>query len=182
MSELTALPAEAFHRNVDEIVLATDPKGAHGVHTAIVCPPTIYGEGRGPVSRRGRQVYELASLILAEKYAPIIGQGKARWNNVHVHDLSDVFLRLVQIAASVKKIESAVDLKETWGEKGYYFTENGEHEWGATSRDLGTFLYLPFSLLHHRNRVAISTSAPSLPLHAAPLQSSVLSSSPTLST
>lgn len=67
-------------------------------------------------------------MILHGKYTPIVGQGKARWNNVHVWDLSDVYVTLVEKAL-------AGDLNdELWGSKGYYFTENGEHVWGDLSR------------------------------------------------
>lgn len=37
------MPSEAFHRNVDEIVLKAGSENASAVKTAIVCPPTIYG-------------------------------------------------------------------------------------------------------------------------------------------
>jgi hypothetical protein len=40
---LTSLPDEAFHRNVDKIVLECGTAHASAVRTAIVCPPTIYG-------------------------------------------------------------------------------------------------------------------------------------------
>jgi len=43
VDELTHLPASAFHRNVDEIVLEAGEKHGDAVKTAIVCPPTIYG-------------------------------------------------------------------------------------------------------------------------------------------
>lgn len=43
MYELVKLPDEAFHRNVDKIVLKTRPEHADSVKTAIACPPTIYG-------------------------------------------------------------------------------------------------------------------------------------------
>lgn len=70
VDELVNLPAAAFHRNVDEIVLKAGTEHADRVKTAIVCPPTIYGRGRGPISGRGRQVYEFTSFILKEKYSP----------------------------------------------------------------------------------------------------------------
>lgn len=138
VSELTTLPDEAFHRNVDKIVLETSAQHGNAVKTAIVCPPTIYGSGRGPVSGRGRQVYEMSKLILQKGYAPVVGRGKARWNNVHVHDLSDVFTLLVEAAAEKNFSD------EIWGEKGYFLTENGEHIWtdlakqvAAKAADLG---------------------------------------------
>jgi len=135
VDELINLPAAAFHRNVDEIVLNTGREHAASVKTAVVCPPTIYGEGRGPVSGRGRQVYELAHFVLEQKYCPRIGRGLARWNNVHVHDLSAVFALLVE--AALDPARNGDDAGELWGARGYYFTENGEHVWGELSEAVG---------------------------------------------
>lgn len=133
VDELVNLPADAFHRNVDEIVLETGNKHADSVKTAIICPPTIYGKGRGPVSGRGRQVYELATFVLKEGYSPRIGKGLARWNNIHVHDLSVVFELLVEAALDPSRKAD----KEIWGAKGYFLTENGEHVWGELSTLVG---------------------------------------------
>ena len=133
VDELVNLPAAAFHRNVDEIVLNTGIKHADLVKTAVICPPTIYGAGRGPSSGRGRQVYELASFILQEQYCPRIGKGLSRWNNVHVRDLSRVYELLVQTALD----PSSKNDPEIWGAHGYYFTENGEHIWGDLAVAVG---------------------------------------------
>jgi nucleoside-diphosphate-sugar epimerase len=133
VDELVNLPSAAFHRNVDEIVLKTGTEHSETVKTVIVCPPTIYGKGRGPASGRGRQVYELASFILKEKYSPRIGKGLSRWNNVHVYDLSRVFELLVQAASD----PSQKNNEEIWGARGYFFTENGEHVWGELSATIG---------------------------------------------
>lgn len=131
VEELTSLPDEAFHRNVDQIVLGTSDGHGDAVRTAVVCPPTIYGLGRGPVSGRSRQVYELAKLILQDQTVPLIGSGKARWNNVHVADLSNLFLALVE--AAVRKDNRA----EVWNKQGYYFAENGEMIWQDIARLIG---------------------------------------------
>jgi hypothetical protein len=40
VQDLTGLPSDAFHKNVDDIVLTS---GSDSVKTAILCPPTIYG-------------------------------------------------------------------------------------------------------------------------------------------
>ncbi|KAH8425399.1 uncharacterized protein LDX57_003152 [Aspergillus melleus] len=133
VDELTNLPSAAFHRNVDEIVLKTGIRNAASVKTVIVCPPTIYGQGRGPGSGRGRQAYELASFILKQKYYPLIGKGLARWNNVHVADLSRLLEALVDAALDPSK----KDDKEIWGAKGYFLCENGEHVWGELSKYIG---------------------------------------------
>ena len=55
---------------------------------------------------------------------PIIGAGQAIWNNVHIHDLSDVYALLVEAAVAGQN-DAGI-----WGPKAYYLTENGEHRWG----------------------------------------------------
>jgi nucleoside-diphosphate-sugar epimerase len=126
--ELINLPQKAFHKNVDQIVINAGTNASGVVKTAIICPPTIYGDGRGPSLTRGRQVYELARSVLEIQAAPIIGGGKAMWNNIHVHDLARAFVLLVEEAASNNTNP------KLWGPNGYYFTENGEHVWGELSK------------------------------------------------
>lgn len=120
VAEVTSLPDEAPHRKVDRIALAADEQG---VKVAVVCPPTIYGACRGPAGARGHQVYELARVTMQHGHGVRVNEGLAYWTNVHVHDLSDVYLRLIEEA--VKGGGAA-----TWGPQGYYFTEHGEHVWG----------------------------------------------------
>jgi nucleoside-diphosphate-sugar epimerase len=62
---------------------------------------------------------------------PIIGQGKARWNSVHVSDLAQLFVLLTEAAVSNKTDA------ELWNEKGYYLVENGEHVWSDLARLMG---------------------------------------------
>lgn len=124
VGEVTSLPDFAPHRNVDKIVLGA---AAANVKPAIVCPPTIYGPGRGPGNQRSHQVPELSRCTLQKGHGIQVGAGKAYWTNVHVHDLSDVFVSLVEAAASGGG-------KATWGNEGYYFTEHGEHIWGNIAR------------------------------------------------
>jgi nucleoside-diphosphate-sugar epimerase len=70
--------------------------------------------------------------VLDQGYIPIIGQGKARWNNVHVEDLSDVYQLLVAKAVANDRSE------EIWGGNGYILTENGEHVWTDLARSIAT--------------------------------------------
>jgi len=125
--EVTSLPPEAPHRNVDVIVLAASAENNGKVKTAIVCPPTIYGPGRGPGNQRSIQVYDLTSVTLQQGHGVMMGEGQNRWTNVHVHDLSNVYLELVEAAV-------AGGGKATLDDQGYYFTENGEFIWGEVSR------------------------------------------------
>ena len=61
IKDCISLPDEAWHRNVDKIVLAG---GSDSVKTAIVCPPTIYGPGRGPDNQRSDQLYKMAEAFM----------------------------------------------------------------------------------------------------------------------
>lgn len=149
VDELTNLPDRAFHRNVDKLVLDAGQKYADVLKVALICPPTIYGmidfctnqnveligdflgTGRGPVSGRSRQVYELAKLILSAQYIPIVGEGKARWNNIHVADLSNVYLLLCEAAVS-KRLEA-----DLWGGNVYYLVERDEHLWSDIAVQIG---------------------------------------------
>ena len=127
IGEITALPDFALHREIDKIVLRAGIENASRAKTAIVCPPAIYGIGRGPSNKTSVQIPRLARSILIKKQGIQIGPGKNYWGNVHVHDLSDVYCKLVEAAASGGG-------KATWGAEGYYFTENGEHVWGHVSK------------------------------------------------
>jgi hypothetical protein len=48
------------------------------------------GNGRGPVSGRSRQCYEMAKVILTKGYVPVIGTGQARMNNSTSQILSNL--------------------------------------------------------------------------------------------
>jgi nucleoside-diphosphate-sugar epimerase len=130
--DLTHLPDAAFHRDVDKLVLAAN---SDVTKTAIVCPPTIYGPGRGPGNKTSRQVYSLARITLEEGQAPQLGRGLSEWDNVNVQDLSELFVLLVEAAVSGK------DNPEIWGEKGYFLAENGHHVWGEVSKEVGEAAY-----------------------------------------
>ncbi|KAL8716922.1 MAG: hypothetical protein Q9225_005786 [Loekoesia sp. 1 TL-2023] len=124
IGEVTSLPDFAPHRKVDKIFLGAS---ASNVKPAIVCPPLIYGLGRGPGNQRSIQLPELSRCTLQKGHGIQVGAGKTYWTNVHVHDLSDVFVGLVEAAAAGGE-------QASWGNEGYYFTENGEHVWGDIAR------------------------------------------------
>jgi nucleoside-diphosphate-sugar epimerase len=125
VDEVTTLPDHAWHRNVDKIILA-----ARGnVKTAIVCPPTIYGPGRGPGNTFSDQWYLMAKGAIERGRGFQVGEGLNKWTHVHVHDLSNLFLSLVEAAISGGG-------KATWGDKGYYFAESGEFVWGDMAKKI----------------------------------------------
>lgn len=131
VSEVTSLPDDAAHRKVDKIVLSSNEESSL-IHTAIVCPPCIYGEGRGPDKTRSIQVPEMIRCTLERKKGFQVGQGRNRWRNVHVRDLSSVYLLLVEEATKPDGGNA------TWGLEGYYFAESGQHYWGDIAQAIAT--------------------------------------------
>lgn len=118
MDEVTNLPDEAWHRNVDKVVLEGATKD---VRTAIICPCCIYGLGTSPGKRVSWQIPQLARWTLTRGKGLMVNKGQTHWNNVHVLDLAELYLLLVKEALKPDGGEV------TWGKEGYYFAENGEH-------------------------------------------------------
>lgn len=127
VNELVNLPADAFHRNVDEIIIGIGRQTPSSVHTAVVCPPAIYGIGRGTGNTKSFQAYMLSAAVLKRGKGFLVGKGENIWHQVHVQDLSNVYLALGDAAAENGG-------KATWNDEGYYFAENGSFVWGDIQR------------------------------------------------
>lgn len=123
IKEITSLPDAALHRNVDKIVLGAST-GAGEVNTAIVCPPCIYGPGRGPDNQTSVQAYKYSAATLKRGKGFIINEGTNIWTESHIQDLSNIFLALVTAAMEPN------GGKATWNDEGYYFSETGTFAWG----------------------------------------------------
>lgn len=135
IGEITSLPDVAVHRNVDKIILSASQASAGNINTAIICPPCIYGPGRGPDNRRSVQVYDYVKATLTRNKGFVIEEGANIWTQVHVQDLSEVYLALVTAALSPD------GGKATWNDKGYYFAENGEFAWGDIGRQISKIAF-----------------------------------------
>ncbi|KAJ5182675.1 hypothetical protein N7492_000291 [Penicillium capsulatum] len=134
VSELVNLPSDALHRNVDEIIIGAGQRDPSSVRTAVVCPPTIYGPGRGSGNTKSVQAYLLSAAVLKRGKGLLVGKGENVWHEVHVQDLSNVFLALGEAAA-------AGGGKATWGDEGYYLAENGSFVWGDIQRAVAQAAY-----------------------------------------
>ncbi|KAJ4366810.1 hypothetical protein N0V83_007335 [Neocucurbitaria cava] len=130
IGEVTSIPDVAVHRNVDKLILAASETSAGSIKSAIVCPPCIYGPGRGPDNQRSVQVYDMTKAALNRHKGFVVQEGANIWTEVHVQDLSEVFLALVTAALSPD------GGKATWNDQGYYFAESGEFVWGDIGRNI----------------------------------------------
>ncbi|CAG9978187.1 unnamed protein product [Clonostachys byssicola] len=107
------------YRKVDNYMLDVATTTPH-INTAVVIPPMIYGPGRGPVNQRSVQLPNLARETLKRRRAFQVGPGESRWSSIHVRDLSQIIVRLVEKAVEGRKEENL------WGPRGLYFTGVGE--------------------------------------------------------
>ncbi|KAI1296963.1 hypothetical protein F5Y03DRAFT_410105 [Xylaria venustula] len=98
-------------RAVDNYILSASTN-TPSIKTALVVPPIIYGRGLTLERRRGLQV----------------GPGLSRWGNVHIRDLSQLLLRLVENA-----VEGSGDIN-LWSRNGLYLAGVGELSFGEISK------------------------------------------------
>ncbi|KAF2088955.1 NAD(P)-binding protein [Saccharata proteae CBS 121410] len=133
IDELWSLPDDALHRNVDKIVQAAWEQQGERLKTAIVCPPDIYGRGRGAV--RTQSVYMPFLVRECERIGRpfYAGDGGNARSWVHVEDLMVVYLSLVEAAA-------AGGGGAGWGRDGYYFAASQEASQIDVSRAAGKLL------------------------------------------
>lgn len=158
---MTSLPHDSPHRNVDEIVLNASVNHPN-IKTAIVCPPTIYGTGRGPDNQRSIQAYKASELFLKHQQAVKIGEGKNVWHQVHVHDLSELYLLLGEAAVGG-------GAPATWNDQGYYLAENGEFVWGDILQEIASYAHQQ-GLLPTADVKSISTQEASTLKYDRPLE------------
>lgn len=117
IADITSMIRGHPSRAVDNYVLDV-AKSTPSVNTALVFPPIIYGQGRGPVNQRSIQIPQLARATLERGRGVRVGAGLSRWGDVHVHDVSALILRLLERA-----VEGPAD-ERLWNENGISF------DWG----------------------------------------------------
>ncbi|KAF2815820.1 NAD(P)-binding protein [Mytilinidion resinicola] len=131
---ITSLPDSALHRNVDKIIQSAAV--AHGdiLKTAIVCPPDIYGTGRGLV--RTRSVYMPVFLEESVKLGATFyaGDGTNTRSWVHIEDLMIIYLKLVEAALTGGG-------NADWGLQGYYFAATHEASQLDIAKAAGSILH-----------------------------------------
>ncbi|KAF7338105.1 NAD(P)-binding protein [Mycena venus] len=127
IEEIAALPENRIHRHVDKIVFeAAATHGAH-IHTAIMCPPDIYGKGHGPRITQSFMVPFFYDSILAHKSAFYVAKGENTRSLVHIQDVMSLYVSVVEEAVS--SLETGTVRAEYWGKNGFYFNSSSELAW-----------------------------------------------------
>ncbi|WPH00457.1 NAD(P)-binding protein [Acrodontium crateriforme] len=119
LDEIVSRPDRELHRNVDKIIQKAASDHGDRLKTAIVCPPDIYGTGRGP----GRTQSVFFPLFVKQARAVgrpfYAGDGTNTRSWVHIEDLMVIYLKLVEAAVNGGK-------GADWGRDGYYFAATQE--------------------------------------------------------
>lgn len=106
-------------RQVDNYILnvaASTPQ----VNTALTIGPLIYGQGQGPVNQRSVQLPSLAKATLSRGRGLQIGKALNRWSIIHISDLGELFVSLVEAALNGQPSENV------WNSDGIYVAGVGE--------------------------------------------------------
>ena len=141
--QINGLSDEQMHRDVDLFVTdagQTNPK----LKTVIIIPPLIYGIGTGLFNRTSIQLPTLVRAALKRGKAEMIGPGEATWDHVHISDLVDGYMVLLDqlLAAYGPNVTSNAEISPylTTGREGYYFAENGRHSWRQLAEKIAEVL------------------------------------------
>ena len=125
LTEITTFDKSVWHAITDQLVLSEGKK--HGIRTALVIPPGVVGTGQGQIKRASIALPAYVAFAKGRGKGFKIGEGKNVNSLVHVRDLADALILLVEEAFEVNG-------KADWGEKGVYYVEGGECEFDDVAK------------------------------------------------
>ncbi|KAJ7100942.1 hypothetical protein B0H15DRAFT_1018211 [Mycena belliarum] len=131
-ADIRAIPRTYVHRETDTLV--SDASVAGYIRGYVVMPPLVYGRGTGPFSRTSVQVPALIRAALRLRQAVHLGAGRALWNAVHVQDLADLCLLLLDDALGGAP-EAAT------GKECFYLCATDSFSWAQLAAEIGARLH-----------------------------------------
>lgn len=136
MRELRNLPDGALHRATEKILHAAAREEGGKVRVCVVCPPDIYGKGKGLVKTASALVPFFVNESRKLGRVFFVGEGANTRSWVHIDDLMRLYLHIVEAAAS----GDAEVAKQYFGESGYFFAATQESEHIEIARKVGEVL------------------------------------------
>ncbi|KOS05318.1 hypothetical protein AM493_04190 [Flavobacterium akiainvivens] len=127
------IPDYAPHRHVDAEVFADAKEGA--VKTYLMVPPTVFGKGLGIFAEKWMsiQIPRLVYQTLVSRKAMFVGSGENQWTNVHVEDLAEIYLLV---------LDKALEDLAPEGLKGIYYPDSEFFAWSSVANRIAEILYL----------------------------------------
>lgn len=137
VSEIASLPDAELHRNTEKILHQHIAQHSDKINIAIMCPPDIYGRGTGLVKTHSALVPMFVKEIkdLRGEKAFYYGDGTNTRSWVHIDDLTRLYLRVVEAAASGENAE------KYFNANGYYFAGTQEHSQMGLARATASILH-----------------------------------------
>lgn len=126
------IPSYAPHRHVDAEVFAAARAGM--IKTYLMVPPTVFGKGLGTFAenRMSIQIPRLVYQSLVNRKTMFVGKGENQWSNIHVADLGDLYLLVLNAALKDQAPE---------GLKGLYYPANENFNWSSVAHRIAENLY-----------------------------------------
>jgi nucleoside-diphosphate-sugar epimerase len=142
--QINGLPDKQIHRNVDLLIINAAQANPQ-LKSVIVLPPIIHGIGTGPFSRDTMVPSLLVRTVLKRGSVQIIGPGESAWNSIHIGDLIDAYIILLDQLLAAYGPDTKPDAKPspylTTGREGYYFAEDGLYSEKQIFEKIGEILH-----------------------------------------
>jgi nucleoside-diphosphate-sugar epimerase len=104
---------------------------ALNVKAYVVFNPIIYGVGLGAFNKFSFQIPLLIRKSLAQKQAIVVGKGDGIWGHVHIEDLVNLYLLILEKIVGSKTTDIPAN------RKGIYCSEAGETTFLDISKEIG---------------------------------------------
>ncbi|KAF8181385.1 hypothetical protein K438DRAFT_1601561 [Mycena galopus ATCC 62051] len=131
-ADIRAIPKTYVHRESDSLISEASVEGY--IRGYVVMPPLVYGRGTGPFSRTSVQIPALIRAALKLGQAIHVGPGLSMWNGVHIQDLVDLYLLLIDDAL-------AGNPKASTGLECFYFCATDTYSWKELANEIGRRLH-----------------------------------------
>ncbi|KAF9892997.1 hypothetical protein FE257_012408 [Aspergillus nanangensis] len=109
---------EVYYQRTTDIAVVETGEDLN-IPTYIIMAPTIFGVSKGEFNRFSVQLPAIIADALKTRQVKVIGEGRTVWTHVHVDDIADLFVIMLQHIANGREMPS--------GRRGIYFCESGEH-------------------------------------------------------
>jgi nucleoside-diphosphate-sugar epimerase len=139
LREIQSLPEGELHQNTESILHSTAAKYSTKVNIAIMCPPDIYGRGKGLVKTHSALVPIFVNEIRTtnDNRSFYFKQGTNTRSWVHIDDLMKLYIHVVEAAASPTQYPA----ESYFNKNGYYFAGTQEHSQAQLATATANVLY-----------------------------------------
>ncbi|KAJ7620306.1 hypothetical protein FB45DRAFT_754597, partial [Roridomyces roridus] len=145
-ADIRAIPNNYVHRETDAIISEASVEGY--IQGYVIMPPLIHGRGTGPFSRTSVQIPALIRAALKLGQSIYVGPGLSLWNAVHVQDLVDLYMILLDDALTgYPKVPTGLEC--------FYFCATDTCSWRQLAGELGRRLHARGALKTPRPRTLL---------------------------